>query len=506
VTTLRRQLLVPTGVLAAFVVAALGYLAWDTVVATRALRRSTDEVRSASALAFALTQASHDDERLVLAIRGRPPGALEPRLTESSAREMKIVARISDRPLAPRAAAIWREYLRARGSLLGARDEIVQASWRGEANRLAVAYDEWELLGERTTALLENFTALHLRQLDATVAELQLRRERVLGAAAIATLLGVMLAAGFAVALARSVVRPLARMAAAAKNISEGTASRVPGAARSDELGVLARSLNGMTQRLVSANERLAQAVRARDEFLSIASHELKTPLTPLQLRLDQLLRTADAGGDGRLAREALMRAADSLQRQVTRLAKLVGSLLDISRITSGKLTLEVQQISAAELVHELAERLGEELRSAGCSIAVEVREDVHFEGDRLRIEQVVSNLLVNAAKYAPGALSLRARTAGRDLVIEVEDSGPGIDPADHERIFSRFERAVGGTENVSGLGLGLYIAREIARAHGGDLTVESALGRGARFTIRLPRERAQAVPRAEGRASAHPG
>jgi signal transduction histidine kinase len=505
VTTLRRRLLVPTGVLAVVAAGTLGVLAWFSALETETLQRSTDEVRGASALAFALAEASHHDERLVLAIRGTPRGQLDARLAESSAREIEIVARLSGRTLAPRTAEIWREYLRARGALLGLRDQILEAAWRGDAAGLALAYEKWELLGDRVAGLLENFTALHLRLLDATVNDLQRRRERTLWGAAAATVVGVVLAAGFAITLARSVVGPLIRMAAAAKSISDGTASRVPGAERSDELGVLARSLNGMTERLVATNERLAEAVRARDEFLSIASHELKTPLTPLQLRLEQLLKATS--GDGQLSREALAGSADALRRQVKRLAKLVSSLLDVSRITSGKLTLDVQEISAVELVHEVLERLGEEIRAAGCEVVIASGEQVRFWGDRLRLDQVISNLVSNAAKYAPGArVTVRVRAIERGVEIDVEDDGPGIDPADHERIFSRFERAVGDRVNVAGLGLGLYIAREIARAHGGDLAVESAIGRGARFTLRLRRDPLPSPARALGRQIANAG
>jgi signal transduction histidine kinase len=286
-------------------------------------------------------------------------------------------------------------------------------------------------------------------------------------------------------------------MASAARRIqATGAASPVTGSERTDELGVLARAFNDMTERLVSANATLAaanaslaEAVRAREEFISIASHELKTPITPLMLRVQQLRRAARPMGGGRLPPDGFDDAARSLEGHVLKLKRLVENLLDASRIDSGQLALRVEEFSLSGAIRDALERVSEELRASRCEARVEGPGDVVLRGDRLRIEQVLVNLLGNAAKYAPGG-PVRVRVAAdeRRVQVDVVDSGPGIGAEDQLRVFQRFERAPR-DRHVTGLGLGLYIAREIVQAHGGELSVRSQLGQGATFTLSLPRD-----------------
>jgi PAS domain S-box-containing protein len=230
-------------------------------------------------------------------------------------------------------------------------------------------------------------------------------------------------------------------------------------------------------------------AVRARDEFLSIASHELKTPLTPLQLQLDTLRRALerrDGGGDpGRLHLEERLETAT---RQTLRLSRLVESLLDVSRITSGRLAIEPEPLDLGEMAAELVERFQAQAASAGSPIAVRHTGRVDGTWDRLRLEQVVSNLLSNAIKYGAGKPIEVAVEDGGDLVrLVVRDGGIGIAAEDVARVFGRFERAVS-IRRYGGLGLGLYIARQIVEAHGGQIVVHSQIRRGAAFTVILPR------------------
>jgi PAS domain S-box-containing protein len=235
----------------------------------------------------------------------------------------------------------------------------------------------------------------------------------------------------------------------------------------------------------------LRAAVAARDEFLSIASHELKTPLTPLQLQLDALRRLLGEAGarDGRLAGKI-----EQAARQTARLSRLVESLLDVSRITGGQLPLEREEIDFAELVSEVAERFREEARRAGCSLAVDVEAPVVGRWDRLRLEQVVANLISNAIKYGAGKPVEVHLAAGEGAArLTVRDYGLGVAEEDKKRIFERFERAVS-MRHYGGLGLGLYIARQIIEAHGGSIAVSSERGAGSTFTITLPLERAAAA------------
>jgi len=225
---------------------------------------------------------------------------------------------------------------------------------------------------------------------------------------------------------------------------------------------------------------REQEAVRARDDFLSIASHELRTPLTPLRLQT-QILRRLLAQGTP--AREKLAAGLDTLERQTERLARLVSDLLDVSRITAGKLTLHREAVDLAEIAREMVERYAGASRSR-----IELRA-VPTPGnwDRVRLEQVATNLLANAVKYGEGKpIEVVVEPTDAGAVLVVRDRGIGIAPQDVERIFGRFERAISST-SYGGLGLGLYIAQQIAVAHGGKISVASAPGQGATFTLALP-------------------
>jgi PAS domain S-box-containing protein len=227
--------------------------------------------------------------------------------------------------------------------------------------------------------------------------------------------------------------------------------------------------------------KREQQAVRARDDFLSIASHELRTPLTPLRLQV-QILRRLLAQGES-LRREKLVASLDTLERQTERLGRLVSDLLDVSRITAGKLTLRRERLDLADVAREVVERYAGASRSR---IALET-ESATGSWDRASLEQVATNLLANAIKYGEGKpIDVRVTSREGAAVLTVRDRGIGIAAEDVERIFGRFERASSAT-SYGGLGLGLYIAQQIAVAHGGRISVASVPQHGATFTVTLP-------------------
>jgi PAS domain S-box-containing protein len=231
---------------------------------------------------------------------------------------------------------------------------------------------------------------------------------------------------------------------------------------------------------------RAQEAARAREEFLSIASHELKTPLTSLQLQVQSLLRAA-AGGTPVTAEKSKAKL-ESAHRQMDRLSGLINNLLDVSRITEGRLQLEPEPLDLSTAVREVAERLGEQRAQTGCELQIEAPPGATGLWDKLRIEQVVTNLLSNAIKYGAGKpvrVSVRAEAA--TAILTVADRGIGIAPADVERIFARFERAVS-ARHYGGLGVGLFIVKRALEAMGGSIEVISAPGEGATFRVKLPR------------------
>ncbi len=228
--------------------------------------------------------------------------------------------------------------------------------------------------------------------------------------------------------------------------------------------------------------EQALDAIRARDDFLSIAGHELRTPLATLLLQLQGVLGENGEGIQGPSAERSV-----SAIRTARRLIKLADDVLDVSRIRAGRLRLEVETMDLGQVVSEVSTRTAEGTRPPRPELRAAVFGPLIGRWDPLRIEQIVSNLITNACKYGDGKpIDVRVARQGDIAEIIVRDSGIGIAHADQARIFERFERAVP-PRSFSGLGLGLWITREIARAHGGDISVRSELGGGAEFTVTLP-------------------
>jgi signal transduction histidine kinase len=227
--------------------------------------------------------------------------------------------------------------------------------------------------------------------------------------------------------------------------------------------------------------KELLDALRLRDDFLSVAGHELKTPLTVLQLHVHSLLGMAKARGDV-LLKEKLEKA----RRQTDRLTTLTEELLDVARLSAGELTLRQEKCDLSALVRDVLDRCAEDVARSRCQLRVSVDEDVRGSWDRLRLEQVVMNLVSNALKFGAGKpVDVRVTAdKGRARLI-VRDNGIGIPLKDQIRIFDRFERAVS-SRNYGGLGLGLWIARQVVEAHGGVIRVESEPGNGATFIVEL--------------------
>jgi signal transduction histidine kinase len=258
-----------------------------------------------------------------------------------------------------------------------------------------------------------------------------------------------------------------------------GAAVFLPVAAAIAVLGALARS--GFREREAATRE-LAAAVQGRDEFISMASHELRTPLTALSLAAQRLARLPGPGAD-----PAAARAVGSISRQASRLNILVSNLLDVSRLRSGRLHLELQDVDLADVVRDVASRFDEELSRSGSTLTVRDESPVVGRWDRLRLEQVVTNLLSNAVKYGSGRpIAVSVARQGDAAILEVADQGIGIPVPDQRRVFELFERA-GRADAKAGFGVGLWIVREIVTALDGTVTVESAPGEGTRFKLSLP-------------------
>jgi PAS domain S-box-containing protein len=260
------------------------------------------------------------------------------------------------------------------------------------------------------------------------------------------------------------------------------------------ELVGFAKVTRDLTERRRADEARRAlevarQAVRARDEFLSIASHELRTPLTSLTLQAQSLQRWAESA---ELPEPQLARV-HGFERHVERLARLVQNLLNVSTIASGQLRVRRDRIDLAALLGEVVTRWSGRAEREGCSLELHVSGPVDGEWDPAALDEVVSALIENALKYGHGRpVVIRLEEDGDLARVHVTDSGIGISPADQARIFERFERAVP-VAHFGGFGLGLWAARQIVNAHGGDIAVESRQGEGSRFSVWLPRRAPEA-------------
>ena len=231
----------------------------------------------------------------------------------------------------------------------------------------------------------------------------------------------------------------------------------------------------------------LEHAVRMRDDFMSIVSHEVRTPLNGLiletQLRKMHLARENAAA----FTMDKMHAMVDRDERQIQSLIRLIEDMLDVSRIRTGKLSIRPSTFDLSQTVANLLESFAAQISAAQSRVDFTVRQSVIGQWDEFRIEQVVSNLLTNALRYgARKPVQVSVYVEGASAIIDVRDQGIGISEENQKRIFHQFER-VAGSDVVSGLGLGLFISEQIIAAHNGSISVHSTLGEGALFRVSLP-------------------
>lgn len=349
-----------------------------------------------------------------------------------------------------------------------------------------------------------------IQHLNTTLTKLEDRFSHVLGEGSrwlekiVITLLSfaVLMVEGVGLMLAfvtsRGISRGLSDVIGVATEIGHGNLNRSVRVDSADEIGQLGEAINQMGQmlkksygelerRVEERTSELEKALRARDDFLSIASHELKTPLTSLLLQVQLRQRWLAKEDYAQFAPERIRKMMDGDQRQVKRLASLIDDMLDISRISREKLHLNEEVCDLSRITREVLERFKVNFEAAGCRVDQDLAPDLEGRWDAARIEQVIENLLTNAMKYGEGkGIIIRTWRDTTGLHLSVRDHGMGIAKEDQARIFMPFERAVTG-QSISGLGIGLYIASEIVKLHKGKLSVDSQLGEGSTFTLSLP-------------------
>ncbi|MBD0679975.1 MULTISPECIES: hybrid sensor histidine kinase/response regulator [Pseudomonas] len=247
------------------------------------------------------------------------------------------------------------------------------------------------------------------------------------------------------------------------------------------------REQEALLMQLRSTQLELEQAVRMRDDFMSIVAHEVRTPLNGLiletQLRKMHLARDNAAA----FTLDKMHAMVDRDERQIKSLIRLIEDMLDVSRIRTGKLSIRPTHFDLAALVRSLLHNFAPQIEAAETSVSLDAEQSVMGDWDEFRIEQVISNLLTNALRYgAKSPIHLKVYSENGEARVEVRDFGIGISEENQQRIFQQFER-VSANHVATGLGLGLFISEQIVAAHGGTITVESRIGEGALFRVCLP-------------------
>ena len=241
---------------------------------------------------------------------------------------------------------------------------------------------------------------------------------------------------------------------------------------------------------LLKANQELREAVRARDEFLAIAAHELRSPMHALMLQVASAVALARRSGD-----EELMHRLERMRVVLDRYVKRATLLLDVSRINAHNMDLHFEELDLAEVLRESVETYAVEAAFHLVDIQLAVPNSLCGRWDRLSVEQIVGNIISNAIKYGDGKpVRVSLAREGEWVRLEVEDHGIGISTEDQARIFGRFEQVVTG-QHRTGFGVGLWLARALIEAHRGSISVHSAPGQGTAFTVRLPLD-ATSAPR----------
>jgi len=234
--------------------------------------------------------------------------------------------------------------------------------------------------------------------------------------------------------------------------------------------------------------EGLRESLEIRDEFLSIASHELKTPVSILQMQLQLTARKIKPGTNAVLSADDLRKTFDTSLKQVSVLVVLINELLDVSRIRLGKMVLAYSPFNFSQVVRETVDNFMMQFSQAGCAVSLDLDETLEGQWDRIRIQEILANFFTNILRYASGSpiRIITRRSAHNTLVLVIEDQGEGIPEHLHRTIFERFNRNEV-SANPASLGLGLFIVKSLVEVHHGTVRLENSQPKGSRFTVELP-------------------
>jgi signal transduction histidine kinase len=346
---------------------------------------------------------------------------------------------------------------------------------RQRVDRLANdLYQQAAALANQKTAQIDDLIARN-------ASSFQTSRNLVIGVAVGAIVLALLL--GFV--LAWSVVGPIQRIDARLAGIASGDFSGHVDVENRDELGGLAANVNRMNDELRRLYRQLEETSRHKSEFLASMSHELRTPLNAI-IGFSEVLREEMFGPVNEKQGEYL----DDIISSGNHLLSLINDVLDLSKVEAGQVELEVGPFSLREALERGVVMVREQATEEGVQVELSAGPEVDVvEGDERRIKQVIFNLLSNAVKFTPagGEVDVSAIRVNGEVRVSVADTGPGIAPGDHERVFEEFQQTDAGLEQHEGTGLGLAVSKRLVELHGGRIWLESELGKGSTFVFTLP-------------------
>ena len=285
--------------------------------------------------------------------------------------------------------------------------------------------------------------------------------------------------------LSWSLIGPIQRIDTRLAGIASGDFSGHVEVDNRDELGALSANVDRMNDELRRLYTELEAASRHKSEFLANMSHELRTPLNAI-IGFSQVLRDEMVGSVNAKQAEYL----DDIISSGNHLLSLINDVLDLSKVEAGQVELEIRSFSLRDALERGVVMVRERATGDGVQVELAAAQDVDVvEGDERRIKQVIFNLLSNAVKFTPagGAVDVRAARVNGEVRISFADTGPGIAPGDHERIFEEFQQSHAGLEQREGTGLGLPLSKRLVELHGGRIWLESELGKGSTFVFTLP-------------------
>jgi signal transduction histidine kinase len=390
-----------------------------------------------------------------------------------SAEDEGILSRIRTKSV--RLSAVMRSLIAADRGRAPAGDDALR---RHRAERLAIDLSQLATeLANATTARTDEVIAQNASSFASS-------RNLFIGVATGAIVLALLL--GFL--LSWSVIGPIQRIDARLAAIASGDFSGHVDVSNRDELGALGANVNRMNDELRRVYKELEATSRHKSEFLANMSHELRTPLNAI-IGFSQVLRERMFGEVNEKQEEYL----NDILSSGNHLLSLINDVLDLSKVEAGQVELDVAPFSLREALERGVVMVRERATKDGVTVALAANPDVDLvEGDERRIRQVIFNLLSNAVKFTPagGAVDVSASQVNSEVRVSVADTGPGIAPEDHERVFDEFQQTDAGVEQREGTGLGLALSRRLVELHGGRIWVDSELGSGSTFVFTLPARR----------------